>query len=246
MSTTHPPFDLDAARIDVWPLRLEAPAAVIECFAAVLDAQERARRDRFAFQRLRDSFALSRGALRALLGRYLDIAAEDVAFRTGSKGKPCLRGDTNLRFNLSHSGGLGLFAFAREVEIGADLEVFRPLADLGDIARRYFCREEFEELMKLDARQREDAFFLCWTRKEAYLKAVGNGLAAPLDSFRVTLEPGQEARMLHVEDDSEAARRWTLHDLSVAPGFAAALAYKAAPREIRLHPVREPADLLGA
>jgi 4'-phosphopantetheinyl transferase len=120
-------------------------------------------------------------------------------------------------------------AFTMDCDLGVDIEAVRPMPDIEDIARRFFCAEETADLMALSTAQRDQGFFLCWTRKEAYIKATGEGLSAPLDAFQVTLRPGEAARMIHLERDPIAAQAWTLHDLMPGSRYAAALAY-------RIHP----------
>lgn len=214
-------------------------------FASLLADDEGARAGRFAFENLRDSYTLARGSLRILLGRALGAAPESIRFRYGEKGKPTLAEPGRLRFNSSHSGGLALVALTLDCEIGVDIEQIRPLHDLQAVAARYFCAEEAAELMSLAEHQREAAFFRCWTRKEAYVKAIGDGLSAPLDGFAVSLQPGAGARMIHLGGDIRAAAAWSLRDLPVASGYAAALAYRDSPRTVQLAPPLDPADILS-
>jgi len=197
----------------------------------------------FRFERDRNSFVLARGVLRTLLGRYLHISPAGIRFEYRPKGKPALALPAGIDFNVSHSGGLAVFAFTAGCEIGVDVESIRPLPDLQSIADRFFCAGEAAELMSLAADQREPAFYLCWTRKEAYIKASGDGLSAPLDGFRVTLRPGQPARFVHLANDT--AQAWSLHDLALASGYAAALAYRDAQRPVVVLPVADPAELPG-
>ena len=210
----------------------------------LLAPDEMDRAGRFRFAHLRRSFILARGVLRILLGRYLNAAPGDIEFSYGSKGKPALAAGNRLQFNASHTGDLALFAFTLDCEIGVDVEAIRPMPDIERVAKRFFCAEETEELMSLPAGQREHGFFLCWTRKEAYIKATGDGLSTPLDAFRVTLLPGAAAGMIHLERDLIAAQAWTLHDLALAPGYAAALAYRDSPRPLETFPFFNPKQLL--
>jgi 4'-phosphopantetheinyl transferase len=146
--------------------------------------------------------------------------------RYGPHGKPHLAGefDGALQFNLAHSHELALFAFARGPELGIDLEWLQPLQDLEQIAARFFSPRENAVLRTLPKSQWVQAFFNCWTRKEAYLKATGDGLARPLEHFDVSLAPGKPARLLYVEGDARESERWFLRALTPAPGYAAALA----------------------
>ena len=236
--------ELRGRAVHVWPVSLYGEDSVVERFQGFLAGDEMDRAERFRFAHLRRSFILARGVLRILLGRYLNAAPGDIEFSYGSKGKPALRTDHRLRFNASHSGDVALFAFTMDCEIGVDVEAIRPMPDIEHVAKRFFCAEETEELMALPPDQREQGFFLCWTRKEAYIKATGDGLSTPLDAFRVTLLPGAAAGMIHLERDLIAAQAWTLHDLSPAPGYAAALAYRDSPRPLETFPIFNPKQLL--
>jgi 4'-phosphopantetheinyl transferase len=230
--------------VHVWPVSIQAPDSIVEQFQRLLAPDEADRAAKFRFHQLRTAYILGRGALRILLGRYLNSPPQDLTFRYGSKGKPTLDAPGPLQFNASHSGDLALFAFTMDCEIGVDVEAIRPMPDIENIARRFFCAEETVELMSLPAGQREHAFFLCWTRKEAYIKATGEGLSTPLDAFRVTLRPSEPAGMIQLAGDPIAARRWTLHDLPPAPGYAAAVAYRDAPRPLELFNRTNPKQLL--
>lgn len=236
----NPPLELEGRAIHLWTVAVDADATLSEQYETILAPEERSRAARFRFAHLRRSFCIVRGALRILLGRYLHVPPADIAFAYGAKGKPALAASSGLDFNLSHSGGWAVLAFTRGCEIGVDLEQMRPLADRQNIAARYFCPAEAAELEDLPAAQREHAFFLCWTRKEAYIKATGDGLAASLNAFQVSLKPGERARMVHIAGDPDAAQEWTLHDLDLAPGCAAALAYRDAERPLALQGILTP------
>jgi 4'-phosphopantetheinyl transferase len=237
-------FELTGRAVHVWPVSIQGPIAVVDQFCSLLSADETARAARFRFEHLQHSFILARGALRILLGRYLNTPPCDLGFRYGAKGKPALAEPAGLQFNASHSCDLALFAFTMDCELGVDIEAVRSMPDRDDIARRFFCAEETTELMTLPAGERDQGFFLCWTRKEAYIKATGEGLSAPLDAFRVTLRPGESARMIHLERDPIAAQAWSLHDLTPDPRYAAALAYQDSPRPLKTFKVLNPKQLL--
>jgi 4'-phosphopantetheinyl transferase len=230
--------------VHAWPVSIQAPDSIVEHFQHLLAPDETDRAAKFRFHHLRTAYILGRGALRILLGRYLDSPPQGLVFRYGSKGKPILDALGRLQFNASHSGDLALFAFTMDCEIGVDVEAIRPMPDIEHIARRFFCAEETAELMSLPAGQREHAFFLCWTRKEAYIKATGEGLSTPLDAFRVILRPSDPAGIVHLAGDPAAARAWTLHDLRPAPGYAAALAYCDSARPLELFKSVNPKQLL--
>jgi 4'-phosphopantetheinyl transferase len=213
-----------------WPLASEAHVFFAQLdrrvrdAAAVLSDDEFARASRFHFDRDRRRFVAGRALLRSILGRYLDVAPGEVAFAYGPNGKPRLAGG-GLSFNVSHSHGAALFAFTSERRIGVDIER-HPAPDDGDaVARHFFAPAEVATLNSLSGDRRSTAFLRCWTRKEAYIKARGDGLSLALDSFEVSLAPGAEPALLSTRHDPPDAARWSLADLSShCPGYVAALA----------------------
>jgi len=151
--------------------------------------------------------------LRQLLAPLLGIAPSQVEFSAGEHGKPRLAGiaaGSDLHFNLSHSGAVGLIGWARGREIGVDVEVWRPMSDEAALVRRYFSPAEITAYEALPAAQRTEGFFNCWTRKEAYIKAIGRGLGLPLDSFDVSIDSGPAARLLRPSGLFEDGRQWSL------------------------------------
>ena len=176
---------------------------------------------------------MARAFLRKLLGRYLAIAPAELRFAYSEYGKPQLAPDLEsnlaqqLKFNLAHSGGLALYAFTNVGEIGVDLEHIRPEFTGDDIARRFFSATEVACLDQLPATARHEAFFNCWTRKEAFIKAKGMGLSLALDQFDVTLSPNEPAALLCTRWDQNEAERWSLKAIDVGPGFVGAVAVEA-------------------
>ncbi len=159
--------------------------------------------------------------MRELLGRYLGQPAQEIRFHYADRGKPALAvtaGDPPLHFNVSHSHGIALLTFSPERRLGIDVELIRPIENWEDIARRFFSQSELAELRTLAPEQRDEGFYTCWTRKESYIKARGEGLHLPLDSFDVTLTPGAPERLT-----AEDASNWTLISLYPHAGYAAAL-----------------------
>jgi 4'-phosphopantetheinyl transferase len=227
-----PGLALSSGEIHIWSLRLDPPAERVDALWPLLAEDEKARADRFRFERHRRQYAVGRGALRTLLAFYLGTRPERVRFRYGPRGKPFLDGPdalSGLEFNLSNSDEMALVGLVRGIEIGVDIEFMKPMPDCEQISERFFSESEREVLRKLPAEVKEEAFFNCWTRKEAYLKAVGEGLAAPLDSFDVTLAPGEAPRMLTLEGDAARAARWTLHHFRPAERYIGALAIEGDP-----------------
>jgi len=176
--------------------------------------------------------------LRIILSYYLSIPAADIHFSYGERGKPSLiSSGLDLRFNSSHSGDIAIYSIACRCELGIDVEHIRSLPDMEQIAHRFFCTEEITDLLAAPAGERETAFFRCWTRKEAYIKAIGDGLAVPLDSFRVSLRSDDQIRIIGIYGDPDAAKAWNLHELVPADGFIGALAYRDSRRPVRVHPL---------
>jgi 4'-phosphopantetheinyl transferase len=213
--------------VHVWRATLDQAPSQITSFLGTLAADERARAERFYFQADRERFVVARGVLRAILGGYLKRAPESLSFRYGSRGKPALSADSGqdaIRFNLSHSGHMALYAVTLAREIGVDLEFIRPQLRAEQLAERFFSPREIGTLRTLPADLRRHAFFLAWTRKEAYIKARGEGLALPLNQFDVSLIPGEPAALLSAERDPAEVLRWQLQELTPGPGCVAALA----------------------
>ena len=208
--------------VHVWSAGLDLPADALAALGALLDGDETARARRFHFERDRCHFTAARGFLRLLLGRYLGAPPAGLRFGYGARGKPFVLSpaDTPLRFNVSHSHGRALFAFAHGREVGIDLEAGARLGDdWPGLVRRIFSAREQGELFSLPAGRQRAAFLNGWTRKEAYLKATGQGLVDGLQSIEVTLDPGCPPALLA----AEPARRWTVHDLRRNGDYAAAL-----------------------
>jgi 4'-phosphopantetheinyl transferase len=229
---------LDGREVHLWVVSLDASENNFEQARSWLSPDEVARAERFHFERHARAFILGRATLRALLGSYTGIAPEDVRFVYGPQGKPALAdASCSLRFNASNSGQLAACAFTRGCEIGVDVEQHRAVRDLEHIAHRFFSAEEAAEVLELPAVDKDTGFYNCWTRKEAYIKAVGGGLSIPLDSFQVTLRPGVAERMVTLGGSADAARGWTLHAFTPAPGYTGAVAYPDEPRPLRAMPV---------
>jgi len=225
---------LGEREVQVWTVRLEAGEPEYQATWAWLAPDEATRAARFHFEKHRRSYVLGRAALRMLLAGYLGPAPAKIRFSYGEKGKPALADPARrLRFNASNSGDLAVIAFTEGCELGVDVEyIRRPPPDIEKIAERFFSAREAAELMTLPEAERSQGFFNCWTRKEAYIKAVGDGFAVPLASFRVTLRPGVAAQLLELAGSLEAARCWTMHDFIPAPEYIGALAYQDRPRKI--------------
>lgn len=232
------PAPPERGEIHVWTIPLDPPAAEVEALWPLLADDERARAERFRFPRHRRRYTVGRGALRTLLSRYLGVEARAVGFRYGPNEKPYLEpalaaAADGLEFNLSNSDELAVVAFTVGAEVGADVERLRPMPDALDVAERFFSATERQVLAAVPEGDRERTFFRCWTRKEAYLKAVGTGITVPLDRFDVTLAAEDPPRILAMEGDPEKAAAWTLAHLEPQAGYLGALAIRARPRRLR-------------
>jgi 4'-phosphopantetheinyl transferase len=214
---------LPADEIHVWRAELTCDSVTEAGLAETLSDQERARAQRFVQPPDRRRFIVARGQLRRLLGGYLSVSPDAVNLTAGRFGKPYLADATSeIRFNTAHSNELVLFAFARFREIGVDLEFERSDVETLELARRFFSEDEVYALFSVTAPdERRHAFYRCWTRKEAYLKALGEGLQLPLDGFAVTIF-GAPA-LVQTAHDPRQRDRWQLEDLAPAAGFAAAV-----------------------
>jgi 4'-phosphopantetheinyl transferase len=201
----------------------------------ILTPEERIRADRFRFARDRDAFLTTRIILRHLLARYTGIAAQALEFAAGERGKP-RAADPKIEFNVSHSGSISLLAFACGA-VGVDIELIRPVVDMEAIVSQNFGPRERSQWAGVSVEERERAFFTGWTRKEAYVKALGAGLSLPLGSFDVTITADVTPRFLNVPG-------WSLYDLDVS-GYAAALAVSSTVSAIRAWRLTDPIAELG-
>jgi 4'-phosphopantetheinyl transferase len=225
-SFSHAP-PLPPGEVHVWQAPLDREAAVVKYFDALLDDDERDRARRFHFPKDRERFTVGRGLLRCLLGAYLRVAPEAVRLSYTSAGKPYLVGETGdsaVRLNVAHSDGLIVLAVTRGRDIGVDVERMRPDVEWRKLVGRYFAPSEVAELTALPADCQEWAFFTGWTRKEAYLKALGLGMAIPLDQFAVSLTPGRPPTLLATDHDPGQLGRWDLHEFTPAADYVGALA----------------------
>jgi 4'-phosphopantetheinyl transferase len=218
-----------SAAVEITPLPLDVDPASVRALTDLLSTDEMERANRFVFERDRRRFIVGRSGLRQLLAARLGVQPQAIEFTYGPRGKPALGprfSGSDLRFNLSHSGGLAVVALAAGRELGVDVEEVRALPDATDVAARFFSRRENEAYLGLEARDRPQGFFNCWTRKEAFIKALGDGLYHPLDRFDVTLAPGEPAKILRVEDTPGERCGWTLHSFTPEPGFIGAVALR--------------------
>lgn len=223
------PPALDAGALHLWWVNLDALRGRLDAWRAWLSPDERARAARFHFDRDAGRFVLARSILRLLLARYLDSDPAAVAIEYGEHGKPRLAAGAGPAFNVSHTGGIALLAFTPNVAIGVDIERVQQPPDLADVMRSHFAPQERAAIEAVPAAERLAAFYRCWTRKEAVLKALGWGLARPLDSFEVSIG---EPRLLRMDGEPDVAT-WRMQAFEPVEGFAAAAAWRGLPLEAR-------------
>ena len=235
----HPPEKpvFQSNQLHIWQINRSQSDKTLDALWEFLSDDEKARAERFRFPRDRNRYIAGRGAMRDILSRYVQHAPQALRFYYGLNGKPYLTTEFNsasLYFNLSHSNELALLGVFPAADIGIDIEFAREKFSGKDIAERYFSEFEISELESLPETHKVAGFFNCWTRKEAFIKALGDGLSRPLSQFDVTLKPEAEAKLLRTEWDTEEAKKWVLQDISVAPKYHAAVAVKAKIKAIQL------------
>ena len=223
-------YQLPQDEVHVWRIGLDWSPERVQAMNAVLSLDERQKADRFRFDQDRTRHVVGREVLRSILARCMKTEAERLRFEYNAFGKPRLAPRLRdglvepFQFNVSHSGDLVLIALTMGRAVGIDVEKMRTKLDVERIAASYFSPLERLTLHSLPAHLRRDAFFDCWTRKEAYIKAVGDGLSLPLDEFDVCFLPGQEPRLLATRPHPAEARRWVFRALDLGPGYKAAVA----------------------
>ena|ERR1041385_2713119 len=218
-----PGLSLNGAEVHLWQAVLDDRLAHV--FESFLSADELARANRFHFAEDRNQFIVARGLLRNLLAAYLGVNSAKLHFSYGAKGKPFLivEGHPQINFNISHSHGRAALVFSRGREVGVDLEYVKDDFDDELVANRFFSRAEVLALRTVPVELRKQAFFNCWTRKEAYIKARGEGLSMPLDQFDVSLRPREPAALLKNYREEREVSRWSMQAIPTREGYVGAL-----------------------
>lgn len=237
-----PPAELrlKSKDVHVWAVPLDLAPEGILGLASLLSPDERERAEQFRLPHLRNRFIAARGNLRALLGRYLQRDPAALNFEYSSRGKPALeaKGEQELHFNLAHSHDLELIAVTHVAPVGVDVERIRPMRDADKFAERFFSAREAETFRNVPVVEQDAVFFSLWTRKEAWLKATGDGISESLSKFEVTFLPQDAPRVWAISGDAAAGAAWSLCALNPASGFVGALAIQC--RELRLQCWRVP------
>jgi 4'-phosphopantetheinyl transferase len=235
MTVLAPESDAHPRSVDVWHISAVSPAVDLSALAQVLDPDETARAARFYFEPDRRQFIVARGVLRCLLCSRLGVRPRDVHLWYGLHGKP--RVDGSLAFSVAHSAGFVAIAISSGGDIGIDVEKIDPAIEAMQIAEAFYSRSETESLRRLHGAERVQSFFRCWARKEAYLKAIGDGLSRALGDFDVAVGPTERSALLRVRWDPSEVDRWYLSDLPLHPAYACTLAVEHGPVGLRVRPV---------
>ncbi len=226
---------LSHGHVHVWRGILDLPLNRLQVYQDAVSQDERERAQRLILPTHQRRFTAARGLLRHILGRYLGTPPRDIRFGVGPHGKPFLRypASPTLYFNVAHSHHRAVYAVSRDLEVGIDLEGERDRADYRRLAERICSPEEFTAFQQLPQDEHKAAFFSCWTRKEAWVKAEGKGLVFPLKHLTVSFAPGEPPRLLNVRGQVSADNQWSLVNLPMEQGFWGALAIKGQPDLVR-------------
>jgi 4'-phosphopantetheinyl transferase len=219
------PVRIAPDEVHLWRVDLEAIAGNEAHWTAIISDDERARGARFHFPIHRQYFIAGRAVLRRILAAYLSTDPKELTFSYSTKSKPALAGAhaNRISFNVSHSGEIALIAVTQNHQIGVDVELIRRDFDTAAIATRFFSEAEQEQLAALPSERRHETFFLCWTRKEAYIKATGEGLSLPLRQFDVSIAPHSQNALLATRPDAAESKRWSLRDVAVKAEYVGAV-----------------------
>lgn len=231
-----PPVNLKLhlGEVHLWRAWLDVPSHGIETMQVTISKAETERAEKFHFRGDRNRFIAAHSYLRQILARYLDMEPDEIRYTYNEHGKPELDpGFHQLRFNLSHSKSVGLIAVTMKSRIGVDVELIKDNEDITQIAQRFFSPGEIEQLLNQPDSQRDEAFFRCWTRKEAYLKALGVGMLIPLNQFEVDFVPGVPPRIKHTGGNEGEAARWSLYHIDPQEKYIGALAVEGKPADLR-------------
>ncbi|KAA3617197.1 MAG: 4'-phosphopantetheinyl transferase superfamily protein [Calditrichaeota bacterium] len=214
--------------VHIWLIRYDQSESILAESGIILSKEEKERASRFHFEIDHRRYSVTRSLLKKILGKILSKPALKIKFTFNKYGKPELvQQSEKIFFNVSHSGNLGLIAISDIAQIGVDVEKYREEMITGDIAKRFFSDLEVTEFLSLNENEKLQGFFNCWTRKEAFIKAVGKGLSIPLNTFDVSLIPGSQTELRDVRYKNETADGWHLSDIKVDSGYAAAFIIKA-------------------
>lgn len=212
--------------LHIWSVRINDHNDRLEKYWQLLNEQEIQKARAFKFIKDRRCFIIARGALRSLLGSYLHISPGGIEFKYGPYGKPCIQDTRMINFNISHSRNMILLGFVKKATIGIDIEYTKREVDVKKIAKHFFSKEEISSLAAIDEPYQLGAFYNCWTRKEAFIKALGSGLSFPLDQFVVSLDDASKARLIETKWDIYEKEKWTLQAIKPEEDYIGAVSVK--------------------
>lgn len=224
---------IENSEIHVWEIYLDYNSDKVDKYIDILSDEEKNKAFSFRFSDVRGRYIISHAALRLLLSEYLGKSFAEISFYTNKKGKPYIKSNHGIYFNLSHSHKISVVAISKEQEIGIDIEYLLRKINLKDIARRFFTIKENEKLDALPENLKKEAFFRCWTRKEAYLKAKGFGISVSLKSVEVSLLPEEKPEILAIDGLPMEQRNWSLFDIIHIHNYIGAIAAKGRYKNIK-------------
>lgn len=213
--------------VHLWLLNYKTCHDFLNNILPELSSGELERANKFYFEEDRNRYLITRSILKKILSRMLNTVPGQLRFEFNAYGKPFLKSDPGLFFNVSHSGNFGLIAITSIADIGVDVEKYRHKMTGDDVAKRFFSSKEISDYLNLNVKERQQGFFNCWTRKEAFIKAVGMGLSLPLNSFDVSLKPGSKAQITAIRKPPDDPEKWTMESIYVDEEYAAAYTLRA-------------------
>jgi 4'-phosphopantetheinyl transferase len=214
--------DLKPNTLHIWSLNFVVDDEAYNRYHSFLSKDEKERASRFKFYKDKRCYVVTKGVLRLLSGRYLNTDAKAIEFEYEKYGKPKLKHNTNLNFNVSHSGDLAIIGFVHNHTIGVDIEKIKNDFDTFEIASSCFSKHEIDALHKISKQEQHKAFYRCWTRKEAFIKAKGSGLSFPLDEFSVSLESDLDADVVWTKWNTDEKDQWKLTSFIPSEDYIAA------------------------
>ena len=217
---------LQPNQVHIWSVCKSTHEDRLPIYWELLNVEEQERALKFRFLKDRYCFIIARGVLRKLLSIYLGMAPAEIKFQFGDNGKPYVNHPSDINFNISHSGDTILLGFVQKYSIGVDVEYTKREIDVKRIAQLFFAEEEVASLFALDQAYHKQAFYNCWTRKEAFIKAVGSGLSFPLDQFVVSLDSTEEATLIDTKWDKKEKEKWVLNAIEPGKNYIGAVSVK--------------------
>ncbi|MFD1162101.1 4'-phosphopantetheinyl transferase family protein [Hwangdonia seohaensis] len=220
------PIELTPKTIHTWVVNVNYVTPIIENLKHLIDMDEKQKASKFRFKKDQNIFIIARGALRFLSAFYLNMDAKEIEFKYGEYGKPEYNFDSDLKFNISHSGEIIVLSFVKNFEIGVDIEKIKDNFDVFEIASNFFSTLEIETLKKVPKEKQVEYFYRCWTRKESFIKAKSVGLSFPLDSFSVCIHSDKKTELLETKWDAAEKHQWKLFTFSRQPDYLGAISIK--------------------